>query len=163
MNKPTEESVREKVAAFIGENRLLETGDGVLVGVSGGPDSMVLLHILLDLSPRWDLELCAAHLHHGLRGGEADRDREFVRRACRSLGVPFTSAKRDVRSLARREGLSVEEAARKARYAFLGAEARRKRLGVIALGHNADDQVETFLMRLMRGSGARGLGGMPPQ
>lgn len=154
--------MEKKVTSYIEEHGLLKRGDRVLVGVSGGPDSMVLLQLLHSLAPRWGLELHAAHLHHGLRRGDADRDRELARRVCRELKVPFASRKVDVRDLAAKKGLSLEDAARRARYALFSRVARRKGIGILALGHTADDQAETFLMRLLRGAGGRGLGCMAP-
>ncbi len=154
--------MQERVASFIEEQSLLRRGEKILVGVSGGPDSMVLLDLLRRLAPRWRLELCVAHLHHGLRAGDADLDLKFVREHCRKNGIMFRSKRTNVRALAKRERLSIEEAARKARYSFLERVAEQEGIDKVALGHHADDQVETFLMRLLRGSGGKGLGGMAP-
>jgi tRNA(Ile)-lysidine synthase len=123
---------------------------------------MVLLQLLGELAPLWRLQLFAAHLHHGLRGREADLDAALVRDYCRRQGVPLLSARTDVRALARRRRLSIETAAREARYAFLRRTAVRIGAVAVALGHTADDQVETFLMRLLRGAGWPGLGAMRP-
>jgi tRNA(Ile)-lysidine synthase len=154
--------LQERVVSFIEEACLLGKDEKLLVGVSGGPDSMVLLDLLERLAPAWRIELHVAHLHHGIRGRDADRDMEFVRNYCRRHGLRFHSGRVDVRARASRERLSIEEAARKARYRFFQRVAARKRIGKVALGHNADDQVETFLMRLLRGAGGRGLSGMAP-
>jgi len=155
-------ALKEHIASFIKEHQMLAPGRKVLVAVSGGPDSMVLLHLLRELAPRFKVKIHVAHLHHGLRGKEADRDLTLVRDYCMKSGFPFNSKRVDVRELARRKRLSLETAARAARYEFLSHCAGRMGATVIALGHTADDQVETFLMRLLRGAGGRGLRGMQP-
>ncbi|MDD5556066.1 MAG: tRNA lysidine(34) synthetase TilS [bacterium] len=147
---------------FIREHRMLPAGGTVLVAVSGGPDSMVLLHLLRSIAPARRLSVRVAHLHHGLRGREADRDLAFVRDFCRANGIRFASARADAAARARARGLSIEEAAREMRYAFLRRAAARAGAAVVALGHTADDQVETFLLRLLRGAGWRGLAAMRP-
>ncbi|MCX6339096.1 MAG: tRNA lysidine(34) synthetase TilS [Candidatus Aureabacteria bacterium] len=154
--------LREQVASFIQEYRMLAPGQKVLAAVSGGPDSMVLLHLLRELAPHFKVRLHVAHLHHCLRGKDADLDLIHVRDYCKKLKIPFISKRIDVRELARRKRLSLETAARMARYEFLSQCARREGATAIAVGHTADDQVETFLMRLLRGAGGRGLGGMQP-
>lgn len=130
-----------------------------ILGVSGGPDSLALLHILYRLYP--DGELIVAHLNHRLRP-PAVSEAKFVRDTAVSLNLPFHQQSVDVAALARREGFSIEEAARLARYDFLAALARQNEMAVIAVGHNADDQAETVLMHLLRGSGLAGLRGMQP-
>lgn len=154
--------IKEQIASFIQEHRMLEAGKTAVVAVSGGPDSMVLLHLLKGLAPALKVKLHVAHLHHGLRGKEADLDLKLVRDYCRKSKLPFSSRRVDVRALSERKRISLETAARMARYAFLTRCARRVRAAAIAVGHTADDQVETFLMRLLRGAGGRGLGGMQP-
>jgi tRNA(Ile)-lysidine synthase len=135
----------------------------VVVGVSGGPDSVCLLHVLGRLAPEYELGLHAAHLHHGLRGTEADADADFVHAIAGRWGVPVTTGHTDVAAVARRERRAVEEAARRARYAFLREVAAGIGAGIIAVGHNADDQAETVLMHFVRGSGLAGLRGMRPR
>jgi tRNA(Ile)-lysidine synthase len=142
---------------------LIQGGEVVVVGVSGGPDSLCLLHILQRLSPVYNLALHVAHLHHGLRGAEADADAEFVRRLTAAWGLPLTAEEIDVPALAREEDLAFEEAARRARYAFLARTATAVGARTIAVGHNADDQAETVLMHFLRGSGLAGLRGMLPR
>lgn len=154
--------LKKQIASFIRENRMLEAGKTAIVAVSGGPDSMVLLHLLRELAPALKVKLHAAHLHHGLRGKDADLDLEFVRDYCRKSGLPFISKRVDVRTLSQKKRISLETAARMARYEFLTQCAKRTGATAIAVGHTADDQVETFLMRLLRGAGGRGLGGMQP-
>ena len=154
--------VEARVRAFIRRHRMLDGVRTLIAAVSGGPDSMALLRILSSLAPALGVRLRAAHLHHGLRGDEAGRDLALVRGACRALGVPFASGRADVRGLAARRRLSIEAAAREARYAFLRRIAGRAGAEAVALGHTADDQAETLLLRLVRGAGSRGLGGIRP-
>lgn len=132
----------------------------IVIGVSGGPDSLCLLHALHALSRAHGWSLHVAHLHHGLRGHDADADAEFVARLAAEWGLPCTVERVDVPALARRKRLAVEEAARQARYAFLARLARGLGTGFIAVGHTADDQAETVLMHFLRGAGLAGLRGM---
>lgn len=141
---------------------LLHPGDTVVVGVSGGPDSLCLLHVLRQLAPEYGVALQVGHLHHGIRGPEADQDAEYVAALCRAWELACTVERADVPAQAREFGLALEEAARRARYAFLGALARCLGGGSVAVAHNADDQVETVLMHLLRGAGLAGLRGMRP-
>ena len=134
-------------------------GDKVLAAVSGGLDSMVLLDVLDRLRAGAGIELCVAHLDHRLRRASAG-DRRFVEEAARSRGLACRSGRRDVGRYARENGLSIEDAARQVRYRFLEEAAGREGARWIALGHHADDQAETFLLRLLRGSGLTGLGCM---
>jgi tRNA(Ile)-lysidine synthase len=134
----------------------------LLVAVSGGADSTALLIGLHHLSCVLGLRLHAAHLHHGLRGAEADADLEFVRALCRRLGVPLTAARWDTRARLRRRGLSGQAGLRTLRREFLLAAARRAGARAIVTAHTADDQLETLLMRLARGTGLSGAPGMRP-
>lgn len=138
-------------------------GSSVLVAVSGGADSTALLVGLHALAGERGIELHAAHLHHGLRGGDADRDREFVAGLCARLGVPLVSARWDTRRRMRSRGLSGEGGLRVLRREFLARAARRVGATLIATAHTADDQLETVLLRLGRGSGLPGLGAMHPR
>jgi tRNA(Ile)-lysidine synthase len=123
-------------------------------------DSMVLLHVLQALAPGRGWTLIAAHLNHQLRGRSSDADERFVKAACRRLAVRCVSARRDVKGLASRRGISTEMAARAVRHRFLSRSARRAKCPVMAMAHHADDQAELVLLRLLRGSGSEGLGGM---
>lgn len=153
----------EQVEDAIRAHRLLSPGEGVVVGVSGGPDSLCLLHLLCRLRAGWDLDLHVAHLHHGLRGADADADAVYVRDLAADWGLPFHLDRADVPALAEGQRLAVEEAARRARYAFLARLAREVGAPAVAVGHNADDQAETVLMHFVRGSGLAGLRGMLPR
>ncbi len=134
----------------------------LVVGVSGGVDSVCLLHVLARHAHELDLTLHVVHVHHGIRGPDADEDARFVRKQAHRLGVPVTVRHVNIPRLAERPGISVEEAARQWRYAILGQEANRMGAPWIAVAHNADDQVETVLMHLLRGAGLAGLRGMRP-
>ena len=135
-------------------------GARLLVAVSGGADSTALLVGVARIAPEFGLTLHAAHLHHGLRGAEADADLDFVRALCARLGVPLHFARRDLPALMERRGLSGENGLRVLRRGFLRAAAKRAGACTIATAHTADDQLETLLMRLLRGAGLRGLGAM---
>ena len=154
------EELLEQVRSYIDRNGLLSRGDTVVVGVSGGPDSLCLLHLLSALSGAYDLHLHVAHLNHQLRGQDADDEARFVVETCQAWQVPVTVESQPVAALARERGLAIEEAARQVRYAFLGRVAAQVGAQKVAVGHNADDQVETVLMHWLRGSGLAGLRGM---
>ncbi len=153
-----EEVVRRTVARHL----LFARGSITVVGFSGGPDSLALLHLLHRLAPEWGLTLRAAHLNHRLRGADSDADAVFAAATCRAWGVPLVQEAVDVQAEAERRGLAVEEAARQVRYAFLGRVAAAVGAATVAVGHNADDQVETVLMHFLRGAGLGGLRGMLP-
>jgi tRNA(Ile)-lysidine synthetase-like protein len=135
----------------------------VIVGVSGGADSLGLLYALNALAPELDLHLHVAHLDHQLRGAEARADADFVRDSAQRLGLPHTIESRDVKGFARNHKLSLEEAARQVRYSFLLEVALAQHSDTIAVAHNADDQAESVLMHFLRGSGLSGLRGMLPK
>ena len=155
-------NVLQQVRRTIERTGLLVPGDGVVVGVSGGPDSLCLLHVLLHLREEYCLHLHVAHLHHGARGADADADAEFVATLAAEWGLPVTVEQQDVPALARAHKLAFEETARRLRYAFLARVAREAGAHKIAVGHNADDQAETVLMHFLRGAGPAGLRGMLP-
>ena len=154
----------DSVLRTIRRYRLLHDGRRVLCGLSGGADSVALLHILLELQQLGEIELAgAAHFNHGLRGADADADEEFCRSLAASLGVTFDAGRGNVAERARAEKRSIEDAARGARYEFLRQAAQRLNANAIAVGHSLDDQAETFLLRVIRGAGTRGLGGIRPR
>ena len=151
-----------QVREYIRRHDLLTVGDGVVVGVSGGPDSLCMLHLLVALQTEYRLSLYVAHLHHGARGEDADEDAAFVAQVARQHQLPATIARRDVPGIAEAHKLAFEEAARRVRYAFLARVAVEAGANRIAVGHNADDQAETVLMHFLRGAGPAGLRGMLP-
>ena len=136
-------------------------GGRVLCAVSGGQDSMCLLHFLDTWGRGRGFLPAAAHFNHHLRPS-ADRDQDFVRDWCAERGIPFFTGSGDVRAMAEREGLSLEEAGRALRYAFLEETAERENYDAILTAHHADDNAETLLLNLVRGTGVRGLAGIPP-
>ncbi len=141
---------------------MFRPGDKVLVGVSGGPDSVVLLHILNAMRDRLPLHLAVAHLNHGLRGEASNRDESFVRNLAGKMGAPFFCERIDARALAGVQGRSLEETGRMARYEFFHRIADLHGFEKIAIGHHADDNAESVLMYLLRGSGILGLSGISP-
>ncbi len=151
-----------RVRQYLLEQALLKAGDRVVVGVSGGPDSLCLLDLLHSLAASWNLTLHVAHLNHGLRP-EAAAEADFVRAEAEGRGLPFHTENADTRAHARAHKCSIEEAARELRYAFLARAALSVGAPLIAVAHTADDQAETVLMRFLRGAGVSGLRGMPPQ
>jgi tRNA(Ile)-lysidine synthase len=152
----------ERVRRTVERHRMLAPGDTIVVAVSGGPDSVALAHLLRRLAGGYALSLHAAHLNHGLRGGEAEDEARFVARLMAAWGLPCTVEAADVPAYLKRCGGSAEAAARRVRYAFLERVATALGASRIALGHQADDLAETVLMNLLRGAGRRGLTGMPP-
>ena len=163
MKRRVKQYLVQRIRKFAEEHRILEKGDKVLIAISGGPDSVALLHILLELREEYALKLILAHMEHGIRGDESREHAGFVQRIGRKLGLDCFIRHVDVPLLSRMEGMSMEEAARKARYQFFRETARRAGATKIALGHTADDQAETLLMRLLRGSGIDGLAAMHPR
>jgi tRNA(Ile)-lysidine synthase len=147
------------VSKTIRTNKLFSKGDIIIVALSGGADSCALLDILnslSDLSP----SLVAVHINHCLRGEESDDDEEFARLFASSQGIPFESCRIDVAAQAKRHGFNLEDAGRRARLEYLEESRVKYKAHAIALAHHADDQAETVLMRLLRGSGMSGLSGM---
>ncbi|MBU1163704.1 MAG: tRNA lysidine(34) synthetase TilS, partial [Proteobacteria bacterium] len=150
------------VGATIKAYRMIEPGDSVIVGVSGGPDSVALLHIILSLAQQFSLRVGVAHLNHSLRQKDSDDDAEFVESLARKFDLPCYIKKEDVSKYRHEKKLSLEEAARIVRYRFFESVAEKYMFNKIALGHNAEDNAELVIMRLLRGSGPLGISGIPP-
>jgi tRNA(Ile)-lysidine synthase len=150
----------QRVEQNIQTRRLLKRGQAVLVAVSGGLDSMTLLQTLYVLSARHRWKLTVAHFNHQLRGRSSDADEQLVRKTAAGLKLPLIAARAEVRKFAEKSKLSIEMAARKLRHEFYARVARERKLSVVALAHHADDQVELFFLRALRGAGGEGLAGM---
>lgn len=148
----------QKAAALIARESLLPEGARVCAALSGGADSVALLFALRELG----YPVAAYHLHHGLRGAEADRDEAFVRALCARLGVPLYAYRADVPGWAAQRKLGVEEAARQLRYQYLDRAVEESGCTHAATAHTADDNLETMLFHLLRGTGSKGLAGIPP-
>ena len=156
-------NIETRILEFIRRQGLIEDGDGVLVALSGGADSVCLLRVLLALREKCSIQIHAAHYNHRLRGADSAEDEQFVRDLCKRLDVPLTVSFGDVAGEAKRTHRSVEETAREMRYAFLDETAETVGADKIATGHHADDNAETVLLHLTRGAGLRGLAGIPPK
>lgn len=154
-----------KVRKYMEQFNMAEKGESVIVGVSGGADSVCLYKILLELKNYFDIDIIAVHIHHGIRGDEADRDMKFVENMCKNDGVKFKCYKYNVPEYAKANGLSEEEAGRMLRYKAFDEVAKELisngRSVKIAVAHNRNDSAETFIHNLCRGSGLKGLAGIP--
>jgi tRNA(Ile)-lysidine synthase len=150
----------QRVENNIQDRRLLKRGQAILVAVSGGLDSMALLHSLHVLSSRHRWKLTVAHFNHQLRGRSSNADEELVRQTAAAMRLPFAAGRANVKEFAKKTKLSVEMAARKLRHDFFARVAKERKIPVVALAHHADDQVELFFLRVLRGAGGEGLAGM---
>ena len=150
----------EKVLSTINKHELIQKGDKIVVGLSGGPDSVCLLHILSRLKDKFDLEIYAAHLNHQIRGIEAQKDAFYISNLCEEMGITFFIKSINVPEYCEKNGVSIEEGARKLRYEMFYEVKNNTRANKIAIGHNLNDQAETILMRIMRGTGLQGLKGI---
>lgn len=148
------------VGSFIEKNKLFRAGDAVLVGFSGGADSLMLLDYLWENRERLKISVAAVHVHHGIRKKSADEDEAFTADFCRGREIPYAAYHVDARSYAKNHGLSLEEAARVLRFRALEDAAQSTRASKIALAHHQNDQAETILFQMLRGSGLKGLSGM---
>ena len=157
-----EKKILRTVEHTLDTRRMVEAGEAVLIGVSGGPDSVALVHILLALAPKFSFRVAMAHLNHGLRQNESERDEAFVISLADQLDLPVHIERQDVRRYQKSHHLSLEEAARQVRYRFYHAIAAKFGYEKIALGHHSDDNAELILMFMLRGSGPLGLTGIPP-
>lgn len=150
--------MKEKVLEAVRRFSLIPYGERVTVALSGGADSVALLHMLVSLRDELEITVAAAHFNHMIRGVEADRDEAFSRELCKTLGVPFTAGRGDVPKYSAEKKIGLEEAARELRYSFLESCD-----GLIATAHTASDNLETVLFNLTRGTGLSGLCGIPPK
>lgn len=153
----------KRVAQTISDHRLLSRGASVVVGLSGGADSVSLLSVLLKLAPQNDWRICAAHFNHGIRGIEAESDEQYCEDLCKAMGVVFYKEVADVPKYAKEHGISIESAGRALRYEFLERVRQLSSCDVIAVAHHMDDNAESLLLHLLRGSGLSGLTGIQPQ
>jgi len=155
-------SLIDQVLIYIQKNNMLREKENVLVGVSGGPDSIALLHILWVLKDKLKISLHVAHLNHLLRGDDAAADALLVQKFAHDHNLPCTVESIDIRRLQKQTGLCLQEAAREARFSFFERLSRCYQINKVALGHHADDQAETILLNLLRGAGLDGLKGISP-
>ena len=155
-------TVTEKVRKYVEKFSLIEDGDVLVAGISGGADSVCLFYLLKELQRWWKFRFVAVHVNHGLRGEEAEQDEKYVEKICMENEVPFRNIYRNVGQMAREMGLSTEEAGRKARYEIFENVMREIKGTKIVLAHHQDDQAETMLHHLARGTGISGLCGLKP-
>jgi tRNA(Ile)-lysidine synthase len=152
----------QRVLSTISRHQMLRAGDRVGVGVSGGADSVALLRILRELSEGQGIRLAVVHFNHGLRGADSEGDEQFVASLAADLNLPYFCGREDVRAVARAKHWNLEDAGRRLRYGFFGALVREGRIDRVAVAHTADDQAETVLARILRGTGPRGLAAIYP-
>ncbi|MCS7252824.1 MAG: tRNA lysidine(34) synthetase TilS [Armatimonadota bacterium] len=159
---PAPMAVVAKAEIAIRRFGMLNDGNGVVLAVSGGADSVAMMHVMIVLSQSHGYKLHIAHINHKLRGEEADMDAQFVCELSKSFSLPCTIHTVDVRSVAREMGMSIEQAGRAVRYEFLRSLCNELGFNRVALGHTADDVIETVLLNIFRGTGLNGLLGIPP-
>lgn len=157
-----EKNVQKKILGFMEEQQMIGQGDRLVLGVSGGADSVCLLHIFLRIQTAFGLQLYVVHVNHGLRGEEAQRDENFVTELCEKYGIPCRVVRLDIREEARSLGCSEEEAGRIMRYRIFAEEAKRQDCTKVAVAHHMEDNAETLLFRMFRGTGVTGLAGIAP-
>ncbi|WP_131039694.1 tRNA lysidine(34) synthetase TilS [Clostridioides difficile] len=150
----------DKVLSTINKHNLIQKGDKIVLGLAGGPDSVCLLHVLNRLKKDFNIEIYAAHLNHQIRGIEAQKDALYVSKLCEDMGIIFFVKSINVPKYCENEGLSLEEGARKLRYEMFYEIKDKIKANKIAIGHNLNDQAETVMMRIMRGTGLKGLKGI---
>lgn len=153
----------DKVLETIARRSLIESGDKIVAGVSGGPDSVCLLHVLHSLSAKINIKVFAIHINHGLRGDESDADEAFTQKMCDKMGIYLRSLAFDISEASRKEKVSLEEAGREIRYREFERYASEIGAAKIAVAHNKNDQAETVMMNILRGAGLKGMAGMDYQ
>lgn len=161
MKGEEQSSLIRPVIEVIEREGLVGPGDRILVALSGGIDSSVLLHVFVHLKTRFHIDLAISHVNYQLRANESERDEDFCRRLAKLYGLPLHLRRVDTVEAAKASGKSIQHAARDLRYSFFAETARQENCTKIALGHTKDDQVETFLMRMVKGTGVRGLSSIP--
>ena len=151
----------QKVLKFIDDYSLIQKGDKILISLSGGPDSVFLLYFLKKYQKRFSVSLYAFHLNHLLRGKDANLDEDFCKQLCLSLNIPFFSVKKNVKQFAHKKKISIEEAGRILRYSELDKLLKQISFNTVATAHNCDDNAETVLLNLIKGTGLKGISGIP--
>ncbi len=154
-------ATEQKVIRFIKENELLSFGEKVLVALSGGPDSVFLLHFLNKFKKKFKIEIGAVHINHKLRGKDSERDELFCKSICDELSIPIYILRKDVKIYSKKNKISLESAGRKIRYEFFDKIAKDNTYDKIVTAHNADDNAETVLLNLIKGAGLKGIAGIP--
>lgn len=154
-------NIKKDFIKFILKNKLISENDKIVVGLSGGPDSICLLSLLNGIKEDFNITIVAAHINHMFRGEEAEKDEEYAKGICENNNIPFYSTKVNVSQYGKERGLSSESAGREVRYKFFSEILQKNNMNKIATAHNANDQAETILMRIMRGTGLEGLCGIP--
>lgn len=156
MNKP-----EQKILNFIARENLISPGDDILIALSGGPDSVYLLHFLIKYKRKFKISVSAFHLNHMLRGKESDGDEKFCSLLCKKNNIPFYSCKSDIKKLAKEKKLSIEETARGERYRLIEQLRKEKKFNKVITAHNSNDNAETILLNLFNGCGLHGIAGIP--
>ena len=154
-------SIEEKVLLFIAEKKLISQNDKIVVGLSGGADSVFLLSFLNKFKKKFNLSLIAVHLNHKIRGKEADDDESFCIKFCEELNIPLFLKKKNIKAYAKKKKLSLEEAGRDIRYKLFSEVAVKEKCTKIATAHHQSDNTETVLLNLIKGSGLNGAAGIP--
>lgn len=154
-------ATEQKVLRFIKENELYSPGEKVLVALSGGPDSVFLLHFLHKFKNKFKIEIGAVHINHRLRGSDSERDELFCKAICDELSIPFYILRKDIKSYSKKNKISLEVAGRKIRYEFFEKISSENKYDKIVTAHNADDNAETVLLNLIKGTGIKGIAGIP--
>lgn len=155
--------MKQKFIGYIKENHLFSPGATLVAGISGGADSLCLLHLLCEIRKEWNLSLTAVHVNHGIRGEEACEDAAYVQQIAEQWQVPFFLVERDVPRIAKEQGKTQEEIGRELRYEIFQQIAEEQHADRVVVAHHMDDQAETLLFHLIRGSGVQGLKGMLPK
>ncbi len=154
-------ATEQKILRFIKENELCFPGEKVLVALSGGPDSVFLLHFLNKFKNKFKIEIGVVHINHRLRGNDSERDELFCKAICDELSVPFYILRKDIKSYSKKNKISLEVAGRKIRYEFFEKISSENKYDKIVTAHNADDNAETVLLNLIKGTGIKGIAGIP--